>query len=101
MVNTPSGVRPIGWIRTAERGTWVRTGTLTGTSALLKKCSNGISWAILLNTSNTMRHDFTNHIDSVMTDFIDKVDYWPDYDLFHYNPPQPLFTYTKNHNNVY
>jgi len=93
MVNTQPGIGPIGWIRTDEKGAWIRTGTLTGTSALLKKGADGISWVMLLNTSNTMRHDFTDNINTVMTDFIEKVDYWPVYDLFNYKEPSPLYAY--------
>ncbi|MGM0496972.1 MAG: serine hydrolase domain-containing protein [Bacteroidota bacterium] len=93
MINTSPSVRPIGWIRKDKKGGWMRTGTLTGTSALLKKGSNGISWVMVLNTSNTMRHDFTDNINSVMTNFIDKVDNWPDYDLFNYKEPSPLYAY--------
>jgi len=93
MINTEPGVRPIGWIRTDEKGAWIRTGTLTGTSALLKRGADGISWVMLLNTSNTMRHDFTDTMDSVMTNFIGKVDQWPAYDLFNYKEPSPLYAY--------
>ncbi len=93
MVNTEPGVRPIGWLRADENGAWIRTGTLTGTSALLKKGADGISYAMILNTSNTMRHDFTDNINSVMSDFIEKVDHWPDYDLFNYKEPSPLYAY--------
>jgi len=93
MINTEPGVRPIGWIRADDKGAWIRTGTLTGTSALLKKGADGISWVMLLNTSNTMRHDFTDNMDSVMTDFIEKVDYWPAYDLFNYKEPSPFYAY--------
>jgi len=93
MIHSESGLHPIGWLRASKKGDWVRTGTLTGTSALLKKSSNGFSWVMLLNTSNKMRHDFTDNMDSVMTDFVNKVDYWPKYDLFNYSAPSPLFAY--------
>jgi CubicO group peptidase (beta-lactamase class C family) len=93
MVHSESGLHPIGWLRASEQGDWVRTGTLTGTAALLKKDSNGFSWVMLLNTSNKMRHDFTDNMDSVMTDFVNRVDHWPEYDLFNYSAPSPLFAY--------
>ena len=93
MVRSESGLHPIGWLRASEEGEWIRTGTLTGTSALMKKDSNGFSWVMLLNTSNKMRHDFTDNMDSVMTEFVNKVDHWPGYDLFNYSAPSPLFAY--------
>ncbi len=101
MTHTRPGLRPIGWVSTTWNGIWRRSGTLSGTSALMKKCKNGFSWVMVVNTSNDQGHDFTYEIDDMMSGFIDSVERWPDYDLFHYNPPQPLFTYTKNHNNVY
>jgi CubicO group peptidase (beta-lactamase class C family) len=93
MISSKSNLPPIGWLRASKNGDWIRTGTLTGTSALMKKGSNGFSWVMLLNTSNKMRHDFTENMDSVMTEFVSKVEHWPDYDLFNYSNPSSLYAY--------
>jgi CubicO group peptidase (beta-lactamase class C family) len=95
MTHTPLGVKPIGWVSTSWNGIWKRSGSLSGTSALLKKGRNGYSWMMVLNTSNGQGHDFTYEIEELMDDFIASVDSWPKHDLFHYNTPRPLFTYTK------
>ena len=42
---------PLGWRKTTAGGEWWRTGTLPGTSALVKRQPNGLSWVILSNTS--------------------------------------------------
>jgi len=96
MVRTKQGLKPIGWIHSSVNGPWIRTGTLTGTSAILKKGENDFSWIMILNTSNKMRHDFTNHMDSVVTRFINEVKVWPDYDLFNYSRPTPLYTHNND-----
>ncbi|MCF8336085.1 MAG: beta-lactamase family protein [Bacteroidales bacterium] len=95
MIYSKPGYRPIGWVSTTYNGTWRRSGSLAGTSALLKRCNNGFSWVMLLNTSNGQGHDFTYKIDEVMSKFIRKVDEWPQHDLFEYTTPKPLYTYTS------
>lgn len=96
MTHTRPGYKPIGWLSTNYNGIWKRSGTLAGTSALMKRCNNGFSWVMLINTSNNQGHDFTYQIEKVMSEFISGVDNWPKYDLFEYSTPRPLFTYTSN-----
>ncbi len=95
MLNIKSELKPIGWVSATNYGVWRRSGTLTGTSALLKRDNNGFSWVVLLNTSNNLGHNFTYQIDHLMTDFIQSVQTWPEYDLFSYSTPAPLFSYTE------
>ena len=95
MTHTRPGYKPIGWLSTTYNGIWKRSGTLAGTSALVKRCNNGFSWAMLINTSNNQGHDFTYQIEDVMSEFISGIDKWPQHDLFEYNTPRPLFTYTQ------
>lgn len=95
MTHTRPGHKPIGWVSASYNGIWKRSGTLSGTSALMKKCRNGFSWVVLLNTSNDQGHEFTYEIDDLMSGFIDSIDRWPEHDLFHYQAPRPLYTYTK------
>ena len=96
MTNHDPDMNPMGWVSTNNNGTWKRTGTLTGTSAILKRYENGISWMIVLNTSNDRGHEFTDNLSSLMTQVVNSVHDWPEYDLFTYNPPKPLFTYSES-----
>ena len=101
MTHTKPGIKPIGWVSASYNGIWKRSGTLSGTSALMKKGRDGYSWAMVVNTSTGQGHDFTYRIDDMMTHFIDQVEKWPDHDLFDYHPPRPLFAYTKDGNDVF
>ena len=96
MTHTKPGYKPIGWLSVSYNGVWKRSGTLAGTSALMKRCSDGYSWVMLINTSNNQGHDFTYEIDETMSEFINRVEDWPKHDLFEYDTPRPLFTYTKS-----
>jgi len=77
-----NGLDPLGWRATNENGEWWRTGTLAGTSALVKRQSDGISWVILSNTSNYKGPRLAVEMDRLMTRVLLKVDNWPNYDLF-------------------
>jgi len=77
-----NGLDPLGWRATNERGEWWRTGTLPGTSALVKRQSNGISWVILSNTSNYKGPRLAIEMDRLMSHILLKVNQWPNYDLF-------------------
>jgi len=77
-----TGLDPLGWRGTTEGGEWWRTGTLPGTSALVKRQPDGISWVILSNTSNYKGPRLAVEMDRVMSRILVKVDHWPDYDLF-------------------
>jgi CubicO group peptidase (beta-lactamase class C family) len=76
----PNGLDPLGWRATNENGVWWRTGTLPGTSALVKRQSDGISWVILSNTSNYKGPRLA--MDRLMSHILLKVDQFPNYDLF-------------------
>jgi CubicO group peptidase (beta-lactamase class C family) len=75
---------PLGWRKTNESGEWWRTGTLPGTSALVKRQPNGLSWVILSNTSTYKGPRLALEMDRVMTQVLARADSWPDYDLFSY-----------------
>jgi CubicO group peptidase (beta-lactamase class C family) len=50
MVDYKQGYSPIGWRRVTAYGWW-RTGTLAGTSALIYKGYDGLTWVFITNTS--------------------------------------------------
>ncbi|MEQ9438296.1 MAG: serine hydrolase domain-containing protein [Cyclobacteriaceae bacterium] len=81
MIETKSG-RPYGWRSAQVGGTWWRTGTLAGTSALIKRQQDGTSWVILANTSNHRSRYFTGRISYIMQQELGKLQEWPEHDLF-------------------
>ncbi len=80
----PKGLDPLGWRGTNSNGEWWRTGTLPGSSALIKRQPDGISWVILSNTSTYKGPKLTIEMDRVMSHILMKADRWPDFDLFPY-----------------
>lgn len=81
------GISPMGWRGTNDAGEWWRTGTLAGTSALVMRQEDGISYAIILNTSIYSGPKFTSNINRMMETAISKIEAWPEQDLFnHYEP---------------
>jgi CubicO group peptidase (beta-lactamase class C family) len=81
-----NGLDPLGWRSTNENGEWWRTGTLPGSSALLKREPNGVSWVMLTNTSNYKGPHLAIEMDRIMSNSLKKIKKWPDYDLFDFFP---------------
>lgn len=81
MVN-PGKLDPLGWRKTSSSGEWWRTGTLPGTSALVKRQPDGLSWVILSNTSTYKGPHLALEMDRIMAQVLAKADGWPDYNLF-------------------
>jgi CubicO group peptidase (beta-lactamase class C family) len=86
-----SGGNPIGWAGTDGRGNWWRTGTLAGTSALVMRQNDGISWAVFFNSSTIMgtRLPIVTHRE--MQAALNKIDHLPEHDLFDYFQPSRHF----------
>ncbi len=80
----------IGWKGSDGRGTWWRTGTLTGTSALLVRQNNGINWIIVMNTTTWKRSRIHSETSRTMFRAIASVREWPEYDLFDYQAPMEM-----------
>jgi len=85
-MTTPSkrGFSPIGWKGTRSNGTWWRTGTLAGSSALLKHQTNGYGYAIITNTSTWRGPEFTHELSILMSRVLRSVKKWPAQDLFNH-----------------
>lgn len=79
--NVPNAL-PIGWIETTNKGEWIRTGTLAGTSALMKKQQDGYSWVFLTNTSSWKGSRFPHYINSAIQRAMNTVPEWPERNLF-------------------
>ena len=81
MVNGVGGIkRPLGW-RSVKGEHWWRTGTLSGTSALLTRDIKGYSWVIVSNTT-PRRGSFPSTSRWAIREGIKMVKSWPDHDLF-------------------
>jgi len=76
------GGRPYGWRGITSNGTWWRTGTLAGTSAILKRLDNGISWVVLANTTSRRSRYFNGKINYIMHSSLEQMEEWPAQDLF-------------------
>jgi CubicO group peptidase (beta-lactamase class C family) len=76
----------IGWRGSDGYGTWWRTGTLTGTTALIMRHQNEINWVVLLNTTTDKRKRIHNELSRAMFKSLHKVKKWPEYDLFYLQP---------------
>ena len=86
---SPRGFSPIGWKGTRSNGTWWRTGTLAGTSALLKQNPDGTTWVIITNTSSWKGSKFPTELNKLMGRVMRSVKKWPETDLFNYFEAQP------------
>jgi CubicO group peptidase (beta-lactamase class C family) len=80
----------IGWKGADGNGTWWRTGTLTGTSALVVRQENGLNWVIVTNTTTWKRARIHSETSRTMFRAMNSVKEWPQYDLFDYQSPGPL-----------
>jgi hypothetical protein len=91
MTDSESGrYNMIGWKGGDGRGTWWRTGTLTGSSVLMVRQNNGITWIIAMNTTTWKRSRIHSETSRAMFRAISSVREWPDYDLFDYHSPVEL-----------
>jgi len=80
----------IGWKGSDGRGTWWRTGTLSGSSALMVRQKNGLNWIIIMNTTTWKRSRIHSETSRTMFRAIASVKEWPEYDLFDYQEPVEL-----------
>lgn len=74
--------RLIGWRGSDGHGTWWRTGTLAGTSALVMRHRNEINWVVLLNTSTNKQSHIHNELSHTMFRALRSIEEWPEQDLF-------------------
>lgn len=87
-----NGEAPKGWKSILNDGTWWRTGYFSGTSAIMKRQSDGFSWVFLSNSSTWNGSAIYSHINTMMSKILTKVNTWPDYDLLDNSLPVPLKT---------
>jgi CubicO group peptidase (beta-lactamase class C family) len=80
-------VDPLGWRGVDNNDNWWRTGSLSGTSALLYRQNDSISWVVLLNTSTWKGPSLPNYIYASVKNSLALVDSLPNFDLFYYHKP--------------
>lgn len=78
----------IGWRGTDGYGTWWRTGTMSGTSALIMRHKNEINWVMLINTSTPRKSKIHNQTSRTMFQALRKVKEWPGTDMFNIEPEE-------------
>jgi CubicO group peptidase (beta-lactamase class C family) len=71
-----------GWRGADKHGTWWRTGTLSGTTALVMRQENEINWVILLNTSDYRRNRLHSRLSYTMFASVYRTKKWPEINLF-------------------
>ena len=77
---------PLGWKVVKDNGDWIRTGSMAGTSALVKRQSNGFSWVVIINSSSWNGPRLPAYINAMMGKFEKTIKTWPKQDLFNYKP---------------
>jgi Beta-lactamase class C and other penicillin binding proteins len=77
MTTRQTYVQPLGWIGSDNNGRYWRSGSLSGTSAMVVKEKNGLSWVFLSNTSTRAGNKLPHIIDAVVHSSISKVQTWP------------------------
>ncbi len=80
----------IGWKGNDGRGTWWRTGTLTGSSALMVRQGNGINWIIMMNTTTWKKSKIHRETSRTMFRAVNTVERWPEFDLFDQQVAAPI-----------
>lgn len=81
---------PLGWKTAVADGNWIRTGSMAGTSAMIKRQPDGLTWVFISNTSSWRGSLLTHDISTLMNRICQKVGSWPDYDLFRHNAGHSL-----------
>lgn len=81
---------PLGWRDVNKEGEWWRTGTLAGSSAILMRRPDNISFVMITNSSTWRGSNFSHDMKYLLERAIDNVEKWPQHDLFEYQFPDNL-----------
>jgi hypothetical protein len=76
---------PLGWRAIYPNGKWWRSGSMPGTSALAVIRSDGFTYVFITNTSPWLGAKFPYEVDRLMGRVINKVEKWPNINLFNPN----------------
>jgi CubicO group peptidase (beta-lactamase class C family) len=86
MTANKDNLGPLGW-RGVNQKNWWRTGSFSGTSTLLVRQENNVSWVVLFNTSNWRGPRLSQMLYNFVSPSIDHIDEWPEHDLFVFSSP--------------
>ncbi len=75
---------PLGWKVVKKNGDWIRTGSMAGTSAIMKRQPNGFEWVIIINSSSWKGPRLPAYVDYMMRQIEKKITVWPKVNLFNY-----------------
>ncbi|MCW0482135.1 serine hydrolase domain-containing protein [Gaoshiqia sediminis] len=81
---------PLGWKTALDNGDWYRTGSMAGTSAMLKRQQNGLTWIFISNSSSWKGSLLPAEINRLMNKVTSRVKHWPERDLFLHYPIDSL-----------
>ncbi len=73
--------KPIGWASTTKYA-WLRSGSMSGTSALIKRQPDGYTWVFVANSSAWIGPRLSKYISTHVSRAISRVEEWPERDLF-------------------
>lgn len=82
-------IKPIGWATVTSRE-WIRTGSMSGTSALIKAQKDGYTWVFISNSSSWNGPYLAKRMNSEITKAIKRVKEWPKVDYFTLAPPPTI-----------
>lgn len=88
MVDKENFKGPLGWKVVKDNGDWIRTGSMAGTSAIMKRQSNGFCWVVIINSSSWKGPRLPAYINYMMGKIEKKITKWPKNDLFKYVPKE-------------
>lgn len=96
---------PLGWRGVTVDGSWYRTGTLAGTSAMMERKSNGISYVFIVNTSTYRGPDLAYELQKVVNRGLAGMKDWPSVDLFElekgFETPIKMIDFESDENGFY
>lgn len=84
MTNQKRTEGPLGWKSIYSNNAWIRTGSMAGTSAAIKRMENGYTWVFISNTSMWKGSKLDRNINYLMTSILHRTKHWPEQDLFNY-----------------
>jgi CubicO group peptidase (beta-lactamase class C family) len=90
MTDVYNGYAPVGWRATMVNGSWWRTGSFAGTTAMMKRLPDATAWVVLFNSSAWNGPELASDVDQMMSKFLSRIKGWPQNDLFRYSVPVPL-----------
>ncbi len=85
---TPYGknAKPAGWASSSSKF-WLRTGSMSGTSALIKAQKDGYTWVFISNSSSWNGPGLARQMNKEITRAIMRVSKWPETDYFTLSQP--------------